>query len=162
MTKDPILRKLARLREGHAPRILDLFSGCGGLSLGFRLAGCSPIGGVEVNPHAARTYAQNLHRDLPVEDQDFFAIPRDIRSTDPLALLREFGHHSPVAAVDIIVGGPPCQAYARVGRAKLRKVTCTRFPWTRTWGNDPEEGGSRRWGTRQGTSGARTGVISRG
>ena len=42
-------RKQKRLAEGHAPRLLDLFAGCGGISLGFESAGFEIIGGVD-NP----------------------------------------------------------------------------------------------------------------
>src|SRR6185369_15412950 len=38
-------------------------------------------------------------------------------------LVSEFGLEAPVhRAVDVIIGGPPCQAFARVGRAKLREI----------------------------------------
>lgn len=112
--------KLDRIREGHAPRVLDLFSGCGGLSLGFDAAGFSVLGGVEVDSLAARTHAMNFHPG----DRHFDAHEkaRDITATAPVALMGEFGVEVPERAVDVIVGGPPCQAFARVGRAKLREV----------------------------------------
>jgi DNA (cytosine-5)-methyltransferase 1 len=103
----------------RSPGVLDLFSGCGGISLGFHRAGFKVIGGVEMSAEAARTHAENFHPDAPPALKDVFARPRDIRETDPHALLAEFGYTGPV---DVIVGGPPCQAYARVGRAKLREV----------------------------------------
>jgi DNA (cytosine-5)-methyltransferase 1 len=42
--------------------------------------------------------------------------------TEPGAFCRELGLGDTDEAVDVIVGGPPCQAYARVGRAKLREI----------------------------------------
>lgn len=45
-------RKIKRLGEGHAPRLLDLFAGCGGISLGFEAAGFEIVGGVEIEPLA--------------------------------------------------------------------------------------------------------------
>ena len=47
---------------------------------------------------------------------------RDITKIDPEELIEDFGLGSLERAVDVIVGGPPCQAYARVGRAKLREI----------------------------------------
>lgn len=114
--------KVSRLAQGHPPRVLDLFSGCGGISLGFQRAGTKIIGGVEFNEHAAQAHALNFHREASAQELAAFGRPRDIRRTDPHELLVEFGHADPIRAVDFIVGGPPCQAYARVGRAKLREV----------------------------------------
>ena len=48
--------------------------------------------------------------------------PRDITRTDPAALTSDLELGPPADAFDILVGGPPCQAFARVGRSKLREV----------------------------------------
>lgn len=111
---DPdVLGKISRLRAGARPRVLDLFAGCGGMSLGFLRAGCEIVAGVEIDPHAAASHALNFHRAGGAGG------PRDIAATDPATLAGELGLGRAAAAVDIVVGGPPCQAYARVGRAKL-------------------------------------------
>lgn len=58
-----IKRKIARLRSGQPPRFIDLFSGCGGISLGFTTAGFEPIASVELDPKAAESHgASQLHR----------------------------------------------------------------------------------------------------
>jgi DNA (cytosine-5)-methyltransferase 1 len=122
MTNNLFDKKLARFASGGSPKVVDLFSGCGGLSLGFHRAGCELLAGVELDPHAARTYALNFHGNESEEIRSLHAKPRNICVQDPVALLREFGCEDPAAEVDFIIGGPPCQAYARVGRAKLREV----------------------------------------
>jgi DNA (cytosine-5)-methyltransferase 1 len=114
--------KCARIAIDRSLRVLDLFSGCGGLSLGFQRAGFEIVGGVESDPWAARTCAANLHRDAGELRRETVGRPRDIRSISPRDLLAEFGFDDWKGAVDVLVGGPPCQAYARVGRAKLREV----------------------------------------
>src|SRR5262249_42456398 len=48
--------------------------------------------------------------------------PHDITVIEPEELVNEFGFGRTAEAFDFIVGGPPCQAYARVGRAKLREI----------------------------------------
>jgi DNA (cytosine-5)-methyltransferase 1 len=117
-----IRTKLQRLAEGQPPRVLDLFAGCGGISLGFQREGFRIDAAVELEPLPAATHALNIHRDLPVEERAVHAVPRDITKTEPGQLVEDFGLGSPDEAFDVIVGGPPCQAYARIGRAKLREV----------------------------------------
>lgn len=114
--------KLARLRRGHAPRVLDLFAGCGGISLGFQAAGFRIDAAVELDPIAARTHALNFHGHEEPEVFARHAQSRDITTTEPDEVTSYLGLGDPELAFDVLVGGPPCQAYARVGRAKLREV----------------------------------------
>lgn len=118
-----VRNKIFKFSEGYAPLSLDLFAGCGGLSLGFHSEGFQMAGAVEIEPEPAISHATNFFRDLPEEEQKAHAIPRDITITEPSRLLRELGFSGPADSyVDAIIGGPPCQAFARVGRAKLREV----------------------------------------
>jgi len=105
-------------------RVLDLFCGAGGFSAGFSRSGCRILAGVELDEDAIASHTRNFHGDLDQRSSLFqlHATPRDIRDTDPLELLRALGHEDPQACVDILIGGPPCPAYTRVGRAKLREV----------------------------------------
>lgn len=112
-----IRQKIARIGAGGKPRVLDLFSGCGGLSLGFSAAGFSIAAAVEFDPQAAASHGRNFHGgDLA------HSAARDITQTKPDDLARELGLGSTAGAFDVLVGGPPCQAFARVGRPKLREV----------------------------------------
>lgn len=81
-------------------KTLDLFSGAGGFSLGFKLAGCQVIGSVEADEWAAETFAYNL--------KDAKVIVEDIRQISDSDFLEKFSDEKP----DIIVGGPPCQGYS--------------------------------------------------
>ncbi len=113
-----VTAKVRRIAAGNAIRVLDLFSGCGGLSLGFHRAGFEISGAVEIDPHAARSHALNFHG----SDPDIMALhakARDITTIEPEDLCAEFGLGPTADAVDVLVGGPPCQSYARIGRAKL-------------------------------------------
>ena len=47
---------------------------------------------------------------------------RDITTTHPEDLAAELDLGPVDRAIDVIVGGPPCQAFARVGRSKLREI----------------------------------------
>lgn len=112
-----IRQKIARLRAGGEPRVLDLFAGCGGISLGFTAAGYSVSAAVEFDPEAAASHGRNFHSGDPVH-----SLARDITKTSPEALVGDLGLGEVVEAIDVLVGGPPCQAFARVGRPKLREV----------------------------------------
>ncbi|MEW5873411.1 MAG: DNA cytosine methyltransferase [Chloroflexota bacterium] len=115
--------KLQRFLKSANLRVVDLFSGCGGLSLGFQRAGYKILGGVECDQKAARTHALNFFKGLSEEDLEIHASPVDITDTSPEQFMIKVLHaESPDNLLDIIIGGPPCQAFARIGRAKLRQV----------------------------------------
>ncbi|MBM7046250.1 DNA cytosine methyltransferase [Rhizobium lusitanum] len=119
MSADPkvIRQKIQRLHAGARPRVLDLFSGCGGISLGFQAAGYEIVAAIENDPEAARSHGLNFHH-----GEDRHSIARDITATSPADLTTALGLGSAASAFDVIVGGPPCQAFARVGRSKLREI----------------------------------------
>lgn len=121
MTRAAKSKKLKRLRSGHPIRTLDLFSGCGGLSLGFQKLGFQIVASVELDPLAASSHRLNFDGSLEGTKPEDLA--KDITRIDPEDLVAEFAPTVPVQeAVDVIIGRPPCQAFARVGRAKLREV----------------------------------------
>jgi len=120
--RSPIQRKIDQIRGGRQPRVLDLFAGCGGISLGFTAAGFTIEAAIEIDEKAARTHATNFHPHLGDQDFEKHALPRDITAIEPQELIDDLGLGDASMAFDVVVGGPPCQAYARVGRAKLRDV----------------------------------------
>jgi len=80
--------------------IMDLFSGCGGFSLGFKRAGFISKLAVEIDLWATETYKKN-HPDAVVVNDDICAVnPRD---------------HFSVGDIDGIIGGPPCQGFSLSG-----------------------------------------------
>lgn len=118
-----LAEKLTRFHEGGRLRVLDLFAGCGGISLGFQKAGFDIVGAVEIDKDAARTHALNFCQHETAEVREIHARARDITVTEPADLMAELGYTGPLdETIDVVVGGPPCQAYTRVGRAKLREV----------------------------------------
>lgn len=102
---------------------IDLFSGCGGLSLGLLNAGFTGLFAIEKNQDAFATLEANLvsRTNTPKLLGSYRwknQIPRKAWGIDHL--LRE--HSSFLCAlgnsqeVDIIVGGPPCQGFSTAGR----------------------------------------------
>lgn len=114
---DVIRKKIDRLSAGGIPRVLDLFAGCGGLSLGFHAVGFHLAAAVERDEDAAASYGRNFHRSEPQHCR-----ARDITEMTPEELAADLDLGPVGSAIDVLVGGPPCQAFARVGRSKLREI----------------------------------------
>jgi DNA (cytosine-5)-methyltransferase 1 len=113
-------QKLERLRSGEKPRVLEICSGCGGLSLGLSGAGFELSAHIEIDPEAAASYAINFGRDREAA----WALPRDLEECSTEELVSELGFQtSPEDTFDILAAGLPCQAFARIGRSKLRSVS---------------------------------------
>jgi DNA (cytosine-5)-methyltransferase 1 len=112
-----IRQKLARIALGGQPRVLDLFAGCGGLSLGFYAADFDIAAAIELDPDAAASHGRNFHGGDPRHSK-----ARNIVGLTPEVLAEDLDLGKVGAAIDVLVGGPPCQAFARVGRSKLREI----------------------------------------
>lgn len=83
---------------GRTLGVIDLFAGCGGLTSGFASTGrFQSVAAVEIDRHAAATYAQNFGDHIHVGD-----ITDWVRGSIPRA--------------DVVVGGPPCQGFSALGR----------------------------------------------
>jgi DNA (cytosine-5)-methyltransferase 1 len=114
--------KLDRIRNGAAPRLLELCSGCGGLSLGMSAAGFELVAHVEVDATTAESYALNF-RPPPSADACAWKLPRDMEQQNPDDLVADLKIGSPTdQAFDVLAAGLPCQAFARIGRSKLRSL----------------------------------------
>lgn len=114
--------KLAQIRSGRPIRYMDLFSGCGGISLGFLTAGYTPVASVEIDPWAAASHGTNFASKSPGTHPDRHHRNRDITVDTPESIFSDIGIEGKAEdQIDVLVGGPPCQAFARVGRAKLRE-----------------------------------------
>jgi DNA (cytosine-5)-methyltransferase 1 len=96
-------------------RFIDLFAGCGGLSEGFYRDGYKALLHLEIDEVACKTLRTRMkhygYSDSEIED----AVMCDDITRDGLLMDMDKRIHEPV---DIIIGGPPCQAFSSVGRAQ--------------------------------------------
>jgi DNA (cytosine-5)-methyltransferase 1 len=100
----------------ECPNVIDLFSGAGGMSLGFQAAGCRILAGIDEDDAANATFLENFSR-LQRRHPPFVPSPGegDLLEFDLNGLARG-------KDVDILIGGPPCQGFSRIGRAKLASL----------------------------------------
>ena len=83
--------------------IIDLFSGAGGLSLGFKQTEqVNIVAAAENNPNARKTYKRNF--------KEVKRLYPDVRNIDYHELKEAVGQ------VDIVIGGPPCQGFSNANR----------------------------------------------
>ncbi|WP_304103398.1 DNA cytosine methyltransferase [Methanobrevibacter ruminantium] len=91
-------------------RVLDLFCGAGGLSLGFKMANFDIVGGIDFNQEALDTHKLNF--------KDGFHFCGDISELDDEFVLENFD-----GKVDVIIGGPPCQGFS-VANMQQKDIEC--------------------------------------
>ncbi|HFI0902474.1 DNA cytosine methyltransferase [Streptococcus suis] len=90
-------------------KMIDLFAGCGGLSLGLEKAGFEAIYANEINPICADTYKLNIN----IEPSNVFV--GDIND-----LLTEIKAKNIIfEEIDLVSGGPPCQGFSSANRQRV-------------------------------------------
>ena len=85
-------------------KVLDLFCGCGGLSLGFEMAGYDIKLAIDNWEDALVTYRKN-HKGTKT-------LNADLLNLNPQIVEQECDIHD----IDIIIGGPPCQGFSVAGK----------------------------------------------
>jgi len=78
-------------------KVVSLFSGCGGLDLGFKMAGFNIVWANDILPDACETYKKEIGDHIVCKDISEI----DVRS---------------IPEADVIIGGPPCQGFSGVGK----------------------------------------------
>lgn len=86
-------------------KVIDLFAGVGGMSLGFEMAGFDVVLANEYDKEIAEAYIKN-HPNTKM-------IAKDITS---LSLEETFSGYR--GKIDVVIGGPPCQGFSQKGQRK--------------------------------------------
>lgn len=91
----------------NKPKIVDLFCGLGGFSLGFEKAGFETVFAVDLWNDAVKTYNHNRGSEV--------AVNKDIKEVDDKFLVELKEQHNIVG----VIGGPPCQGFSTVGTRQI-------------------------------------------
>jgi DNA (cytosine-5)-methyltransferase 1 len=104
--------------------VIDLFAGCGGLSLGLEMAGFETLLFSELNSDAASTYLRNRPTTLVgpplVQVGDIHSLTGS-RAQALRGHLQSWKHWG-IKEVDLVCGGPPCQGYSGIGHRRTFKL----------------------------------------
>lgn len=87
-------------RGGRRREFVSLFSGCGGLDLGFENSGYRCIGAFETEPEVLSTHKHNLQAPVHRCDLSTSSVPGEM-------------------SADIVLAGPPCQGFSTAGKRDL-------------------------------------------
>lgn len=103
--------------HGKQYNFIDLFAGCGGLSEGFYKQGFKALAHIEINHFACETLKTRM-KYYGYENADSAVMEEDITVRDIVKRIEKVVGNQ---EVDIIIGGPPCQSFSPLGKAKDEK-----------------------------------------
>lgn len=89
-------------------KLVDLFSGAGGFSLGFKTTPIKIALAIDINHSAARTYSVNFPDTIVIED--------DIRNITGYEILKLVGNK-----IDIVIGSPPCEPFTAANPLRMKE-----------------------------------------
>lgn len=105
--------------EGSLPSVIDLFAGCGGLSLGLSKAGWKGVFAIERSADAFETLQYNLIEKL---GQSHFVWPQwlPIKNWEINEFIKTYADelNKMKGEIDLVAGGPPCQGFSMAGRRR--------------------------------------------
>lgn len=132
--------------------MVDLFAGCGGLSLGMENAGFTPVFVNELNKDAMATYLANRHHDVggkpfaqqghlhcnDANDLQGARLERMVSDLTEIGLqfptLEESENGEGEGTLDLLAGGPPCQGFSGIGHRRSYSVDKKDLPSNQLYG----------------------------
>ena len=119
----------------NRPVVIDLFAGCGGLSLGLENAGFYPIFVNELNKDAMGTYLLNRKQINPLLEKKYhsFDVKEMVLNQEYIEDLKigfkdDYNVDINKGQLDLLVGGPPCQGYSGIGHRRSYSVEKKQLP----------------------------------
>jgi DNA (cytosine-5)-methyltransferase 1 len=93
---------------------IDLFAGCGGLSEGFYKQGFKGLTHIEIDHYACESLRTRMQH-YGYSKEQISVLEKDITDID---IIEKIASEIKNKEVDILIGGPPCQSFSSLGRAK--------------------------------------------
>ncbi len=109
--------KVSVMGHERSLNCIDLFAGCGGLSLGLEQAGFHPLLFSELNKSAAETYIANRANQDIIPIGDVYQL-----TNENLELLKMHWRYKDIYEIDLVCGGPPCQGFSGIGHRRTFKL----------------------------------------
>lgn len=154
--EDTPMRNKAKPKAGKRNRVysmVDLFAGCGGLSLGFENSGFTPVFVNEIDSNARASYLANRHHELGgmrfADNPDLHSsdaqhlkgkrleqLVSDLSAIPEVDLRFEMGASEASGAgssIDVLAGGPPCQGFSGIGIRRSYAVDKQELPSNRLY-----------------------------
>lgn len=101
MRRVPVAKGLPERRcVRMKPKVVSMFSGCGGFDLGFKWAGFDLVWANDISKEACQTYRTNISDHIVCGDVNEFRL-------------------GDLPSADVLIGGPPCQPFSLVGKRNL-------------------------------------------
>ncbi len=129
-----IIKPTWKVEKAPKHTFVDLFAGCGGLSLGLEEAGFTPLLVNELNKDAMATYLVNRTQEYPWLEQNNVNNVKDLVLKPELLQgfidsIREKLHVDiENGELDLLCGGPPCQGFSGIGYRRSYSVEKAQLP----------------------------------
>ncbi len=115
---------------------IDLFAGCGGLSLGLEKAGFTPLLVNELSPDAMDSYLANRDNTHPLLREKYnchdvkglLANRAEVLSSTIREIKKDYKLDARNGDIDLVVGGPPCQGFSGIGHRRSYGVDKRHLP----------------------------------
>ena len=111
---EPVLHKPLKRDNGKEPTVVEIFSGLGGLSMGFEMAGFKTVLGVDIHAPAVETFRKSHRNAFAILGDIKKILPEPFDNWDENLMAKALKN----IKVDVLVAGVPCQGFSLCNRKR--------------------------------------------